>query len=76
MEYKVGDRVKIKSLDWYNENKISEGCLVCGSSHINPEMICMLGKTVTISSVEGDYYRIKEYAWNWTDEMIECKVEE
>ena len=76
MRFKVGDRVRIKSLDWYNENKTSEGCLVCGSSHINPEMICMLGKTVTISSVEGNYYRIKEYAWNWTDEMIEGLVEE
>lgn len=71
MTYKVGDRVRIKSIDWYNENKTSEGCLVCGSSHINPEMICMLGKTVTISSIEGNHYRIKEYAWNWTDEMFE-----
>lgn len=76
MRFKVGDRVRIKSLDWYNENKTTEGCLVCGESHINPEMICMLGKTVTISSVEGNHYRIKEYAWNWTDEMIEGLVEE
>ena len=76
MKYKEGDKVRIKSLDWYNENKTSEGCLVCGSSHINPEMICMLGKIVTISSVEGNHYRIKEYGWNWTDEMIEGLVEE
>ena len=76
MRYKVGDRVRIKSLDWYNKNKTSEGCLVCGSSHINPEMICMLGKIATISSVEGNHYRIKEYGWNWTDEMIEGLVED
>ena len=76
MKYKEGDRVRIKSLDWYNKNKTTEGCLVCGESHINPEMICMLGKTVTISSVGGNHYRIKEYAWNWTDEMIEGLVEE
>ena len=76
MRFKVGDRVRIKSLDWYNENKTSEGCLVCGESHINPEMINMLGKIVTISSIEGNHYRIKEYAWNWTDEMIEGLVEE
>ena len=76
MKYKIGDKVRIKSLDWYNENKTSEGCLVCGESHINPEMINMLGKIVTISSIEGNHYRIKEYAWNWTDEMIEGLVEE
>ena len=75
MKYNVGDRVRIKSLEWYNENKTSEGCLVCGESHINPEMINMLGKIVTISSIEGNHYRIKEYAWNWTDEMIEGLVE-
>ena len=76
MKYKVGDKVRIKSLDWYNENKTSEDCLVCSSAHINSEMICMLGKIVTISSVEEDHYRIKEYAWNWTDEMFEGLVEE
>ena len=76
MKYKVGDKVLIKSLDWYKKNKTSEGCLICGSSHINPEMICMLGKTVTISSIEENHYRIKEYAWNWTDEMFEGLVKE
>ena len=38
MKYKVGDRVKIQSLDWYNENKDEYGQVDCGSRFFFAEM--------------------------------------
>ena len=64
MKYKVGDKVRIKSIDWYNKNKDCNGCLICGDSHINSDMKCMLGEIVTIIAIDGNHYRIKEYGWN------------
>ena len=78
MKYKVGDKVKIKSLDWYNENKDRYG-------HVNRNGIsftdCMkkhCGKVLTISKIFSGGYYLKEddVCFNWTDEMIECKIEE
>ena len=69
MKYKVGDRVRIKSLDWFR-NK--------GINIFNTCMMKHYGEVVTIKSVHKDFYRIKEDGWQycWIDEMIECKVEE
>lgn len=64
--YKVGDKVRIKSLDCHNENKKFVMYAWCG------------GKTVKISKVIDSNYRILEDAehYRWNDEMIKCKVEE
>ena len=81
MKYKVGDKVRIKSLDWYNENK-DEGGIVELSTHVFiPEMIEHCGQIVTIKDVFEDtvgnavYYYMEEIVWDWTDEMIEGLVE-
>ena len=77
MKFKIGDRVLIKSLDWYYENKdiLSVAC-----GNFTPDMIKYCGKIVTISAVLPtlEAYHIKEDGgmFNWTDEMFECKVEE
>lgn len=85
MKYKVGDRVRIKSLDWYNENKDKRGNI---SFPYEVEVVFTLdkssycGQVVTISKTgytQGvGFYRIKEdYGVHmWTDEMIEGLVEE
>ena len=80
LKYKVGDKVKIKSLDWYNENKDEFGIVECGNKIFTYPMTKLCGKTVTIICVNTKdcYYVISgDDGYNsWTDEMIECKVEE
>ena len=75
MKYKVGDKVLIKSADWYYENKNSIDDVSCGRASFTPEMVKFCGQIVTISFVQNltSLYRIKEDggAFYWTDEMIE-----
>ena len=90
MKYKVGDRVRIKSLDWYNKNKDSNGNVVVSSivsrfswcKHVRTvftkDMTKFCGKVVTIETVWTVNYSIVE-GTNidyFTDEMIEGLVEE
>jgi hypothetical protein len=77
MRYKVGDRVRIKSLDWYNENKDEFG-VSCSTQRFTPNMSWYCGKILIISCIiesKGCYKMLDAYYY-WTDEMIECKVEE
>ena len=83
MKYKVGDRVKIKSLDWYNENKNEDGNIRYNHGtayHIffTKYMSIFCGETVTIKCVyEKSYYMNETGSCEfWTDEMIEGLVEE
>ena len=75
MEYKVGQRVKIKSLDWYDENKDILGNIECGDALMNIKKSQFCGKIVTISSISDvtDTYKIEEDngQYIWTDDMIE-----
>ena len=74
MKYKVGDKVKIKNIDWYNNNKI-HGRVNCGYWDFVNGMDKFCGKTMTIKEVNKDShcYTISEddELWSWTDEMIE-----
>lgn len=80
MKYKVGDKVKIKSLDWCNENINEINEILCGITIFIPDMVQYGGNIVTISEVFPNLgiYRIKEDSGlcNWTDEMIEGLVAE
>ena len=77
MNYKAGDRVKIKSLDWYNENKDEYGYIDCGSREFFTEMSDWCGKIATIKEIDKtNCYRLEEYDYEWTDEMIEGLAEE
>ena len=77
MKYKVGDKVKIKSLDWYNSNKDALGNIDCGNYHFIDEMVMYCGKTLTVECVHLDSYDFIEdlYRFVWTDDMIDCLVE-
>lgn len=81
MKFKVGDKVKIKSLDWYNENKTIDGDVLCFENihKFTSLMSSYCDKVVTISTIitgDGEYFieEDEEVNW-WTDDMIECLVE-
>ena len=90
MRYKVGSKVRIKSLDWYNENKDKNGNIVFSSkvSHFalcvnvrtvfTKDMVKYCGKVVTIENVWTANYSIVEGTHRdyFTDEMIEGLAEE
>ena len=78
MKYKVGDKVKIKSLDWYNENKDETDDIECFNNiWFYKEMSKFCGKVMTISHIRADHYTmVEDLVGYWTDEMIECKVED
>ena len=80
MKYKVGDKVRIKSLDWYYDNRDRIDEVACGNTNFIPDMVKYCEEIITISSVLPTLkvYHIKEDSgmFNWTDEMIEGLVEE
>ena len=78
MRYKPSDKVRIKNLDWYNENKNKIGFICFDYTNFIPEMSQYCGEILTINQVveEYEHYRVSECAFSWTDEMIEGLVEE
>ena len=78
LKYKVGDRVKIKSLDWYNKNKNETGFIIFNDVNFMPEMSRYCGEILTINQVVEVFgeYTMSECGFLWTDEMIEGLVEE
>ena len=76
MKYKVGDRVRVQSLDWYNENKNKYGNIPMGHFSFNSCNKHLCGTILTIERVLGDYYLVKENDACWTDEMIEGLAED
>ena len=84
MKYKPGDKVRIKSLDWYNENKNEIGRIYGDSSAVFIRtMSKFCGQTVTISEAAYDIYGCDAYGilednneYSWTDYMIEGLADE
>ena len=77
MKYKVGDKVRIKSIDWYNENKNKYGNINCGYMPFTSDMSIYCGAVLTICDIkeEFSYYHMKECEYMFMDEMIEGLVE-
>ena len=74
MKYKVGDRVKIQSLDWYNENKNEYGQVDCGSRFFFAEMSDWCGKIATIKEIcKTNCYRLEECYLDWNAGMRKDK---
>ena len=82
MKYNVGDKVRIKSLKWYNRNKNYCGDVsLIKFTHSQFNFLGVMshycGVVLTISEVNDGWYVMQEptYDFCWTDEMIECLVE-
>lgn len=75
MKHKVGDKVRIKSLEWYNENKDRLGHIQnCGNDTFTNFMSIYCGMYAIIRDVDddGEYsINIDDNEWSWTDEMFE-----
>ena len=77
----LGQKVTIKSLDWYNSNKDDSRTIKLTTESFVEDMSEYCGKTATIVDVFKDLdgvddnimYRIDldNRGWNWTDEMFE-----
>ena len=72
MKYKRGDRVKIKSLDWYNKNKDQYGRVACGYHVFTEDMSKFCGCTMIVCNRTNlGVMTMGGSASYWTDEMIE-----
>lgn len=77
MNYKKGDKVIIKSLEWYNKNKDEYGIITFsadrGGCNFTKQDACFCGRVVTIKYEGYGYYLIAEddRGYAWIDEMIE-----
>lgn len=70
IKYNVGDRVVVKSLEWYDRHKDRNGnvnvpqCFVSGMSRF-------CGQVLTICYVHSSCYSVVEAGFSWSDEMFE-----
>lgn len=77
MNYTVGDKVVIKSREWYNKNKDEYGIITFstdrGGYNFTKQDVCFCGRVVTIKYEGYGYYLIAEddRGYAWIDEMIE-----
>ena len=73
LKYKVGDKVRIKSIDWYNKYKDEDGVVFCGEFDFVLSMKKFCSEILTIyEDVDDGYLMLEDYhGYVWTDEMIE-----
>ena len=76
MKYNVGDKIRVKSLKWYYENKNIHGDVLFDNAVFVGGQSLYCGCELTICLVTDDRYNVIENDYYWTDDMIECKVEE
>lgn len=83
MKYKVGDKVRVKSLEWYNENKGERGDVNLPNITFVSNMSKFCGRECTICDVKTNtstnvtYYGLEEdvLGYSWTGDMFERPVE-
>lgn len=80
MEIKTGDKVRVKSLDWFNENKNQFDYVLLSKWIFDKKRISYCGKVVEIEYIEDGtwypVYKVKGSDFLWTDDMFDCVVTE
>lgn len=74
MKYKVGDKVRIKSLEWYEKHHDYRGRIYINSeAFFSSCMVEYCGKEAIIKEVNETSYKIDidNQFWNWSDGMFE-----
>lgn len=76
MKHKVGDKVRVKSKEWYEDHRC--GNFQCGAISFIYDMSNFCGQSMTIADMSRNFYECKEDArkFLWTDEMFEDSEEE
>ena len=71
LKFKVGDKVRVKSLKWYNENKDVFGDIIISKKYIFLDRMAeYCGKVLEITEICDDYFRTgNDYIWQ--DWMLE-----
>ena len=70
LKFEVGDKVRVKSLKWYNRTRGLSGCIMQGRI-FTKDMIEYCGKILTIEAVCTDYYAVEGNSNYWQDWMLE-----
>ena len=80
--YKPGDKVEVKSFQWYCKESNNGRNSIRHSDRRLPDVVCAMsnwcGQTLTIKSINEDEYgyEVKENNYIWSDYMFEGTVEE
>ena len=78
MKYKVGDKVKVKSREWYNKNKNKYGAINCSDmAYFQPTMSKFCENILTIKNIDKiiNAYKVEENDYYWVDDMFEGLIE-
>lgn len=73
-KFKVGDKVRVKSKKWYDENKSKSGTVYTDGEPFVDDMAVYCGAIASIVSLdnENDYYiDIDNGAWIWNEDVFE-----
>lgn len=77
-KYKVGDKVRIRSKEWYDSHKNKFGKVwtksLSGEYNVcfDQDFVKYCGREAVIFSVEPENYTLKGIPYAWTDEMLEA----
>lgn len=73
LKFKVGDKVRVKSLEWYDDNKNDDGRIYGLNNEINfiNAMARYCGQIFQIQEIENDYYLMHDNVFCWQDWMLE-----